>query len=190
MAISGVYNSLTDQMNIKLKQDENEEARARQRKGDEPKDLDDVTFSSMGDRLSTMVRKAPMSNVLDGMDTQMNELKDRFLETVRKGLRAKGIDDDDGKFSLSKDKDGNFVVSGDYAHADVVEQMLKDDPKLAKAYDQIAEMSELTRKVQYNPSVMRARTGLAAYMSMADDGMFGASFQMLISGSSMNTFWM
>lgn len=190
MAISGVYNSLTNQMSVKVGDEESKEAAARKQSGKEERTLDDVTFSSMGDRLSAMVRTSPTTNVLDGLQAQMQSMREVFLNTVNKRLEDEGLSEIED-FSLRKDEEGNIVVAGDHEHADAIEQLFKDDPQLVKAYNQIAEMTEMGFKTAHNPQVMRARTGLAAYLAQTGDDMFGGSFQMLLSGSatSMQTFW-
>lgn len=190
MAINGIYSGLTHSMTVKTKQDEtdNSEKSLFQK---EKKTLDDVKFSSLSDRLSSLVRMAPTTNVLDGMNAQMEQMKSIFLDTVQERLAEKGIKDA-GEFSLKKNTDGDIVVSGESDYANEINALFQNDPRLVKTYNQIAEMSEMTEKVARNPSVMRARTGLAAYqmLASADDNLFGASFMMQFSGSSLNTFWM
>lgn len=172
MSIHGIgYDTASDKMILQARQTTEEDLQAaKQRAADAAKGdelLDKLTLSSLGDKLSRMVRANPMGNIAETMADDLATLQQEFVGQLTDTLQAGGVNVTQD-FILKRDESGKIAVSGQHPNKQAIEAAL-EDPKLQRAFASIEEQSETLTKLANNSTYKNVRSGLAAYMSQVED---------------------
>ena len=155
-------------------------------------DLSQITdgagLSSLAPRIQAVLNEiaGPEDNVLDALSNNVGKLQDGFIDTLYTSLSASDIDLTQ-KLTLRMGGDGLLAVAGDHPQKDAIEGVLREQPALSTAFDEIASQSELLRDIRNIGKVMSRKSGVEQYAAADNSG--SAVYQMSLKGDMSHFYF-
>jgi len=202
MEVSGVYNPITNLMELMGHEtEETESAKKGSSKssnkssdttsGDSSKSSDEVNLSDLSGGLGKVsINLSTGTGVLDSLEANASYLQEHFLGALNAKLEEAGIDTSQ-RITLARDADGKVIVANDHPDKEEIEQLFEDTPVLTQAFNSLAEQSELARKIKGTASVTFARLGgLSAYMdSISSNANENESFFLSLAQGAASSYF-
>lgn len=146
--------------------------------------LDGVTLTDTSRTLARLIQQQPGVNIVESMTADLEDLQNRFMETLEEDLALLGVDVDQA-FTLKRGEDGLITVVGDHPDKEAIEAVANSDLQLSEAFETITEQSKLIAGVQGNARYKTLRKGLDAYLDMASGDSFNPLFTVELKERSM-----
>ena len=197
MEVSGVYNSITNLMDLVGRETE-EVASEKAKSGSSKTSTDSSSESAGGDTVSLSTTSGGLGSVsaslstgmgvLDSLEANEATLREHFLSALNAKFEDMGVDTTK-HITLKRDKDGTVVVANDHPDKEKIEALFKEVPVFEEAFNSMAEQSELARQIKSNRNVSFAKMGgLAAYMNNSGSSDDQSFFLSLAEGVSSTFF--
>ncbi len=197
MEVSGVYNSITNLMELvgsesgeSASGSSSSKSSSSSSSSSETSSGDTVSFSDMSSGMGTVAASLTSGmGVLDSLEANEELLREHFLSALNAKFEELGVDTSK-HITLKRDKDGTVIVANDHPDKETIEALFKEVPVFEDAFNSMAEQSELARKIKSDRSVSFARMGgLAAYMNSLDTGSDDQSFFMSLAEGISSTYF-
>lgn len=149
---------------------------------------DGAALSSLAPRIKAILNQiaGPEDNVLDALSGNVGKLQDGFIDALYSALSARDINLDQ-KLTLRLNGEGILSVAGDHPQKEAVENVLREQPALSAAFDEIASQSELLRDIRNISKVMSRKGGLEQYAAAGNTG--SAVYQMSLKGEMSHFYF-
>ncbi len=149
---------------------------------------DGAGLSALAPRIQAVLNEiaGPEDNVLDALGNNVNKLQDGFIETLYTSLSSRDIDLSQ-KLTLRLDGEGLLSVAGDHPQKEAVDELLREQPALSAAFDEIASQSELLRDIRNISKVVSRKSGVDQYAALGNAG--SAVYQMSLKGDMSHFYF-